>query len=132
MDNITRRQLIARGLKVGTGLLGAGALAVAPQLAHKASAAHCRRLGTYTDYYMGKPILYIWNGSARPDHNKLSLRYHNGLYYESVPSPSDWGVRTDAPQVENSSGWYGYFIASRWYYLHSWNDDWRWYALYCS
>jgi hypothetical protein len=105
-----------------------------------AKAASCRQVGAYTDYspkniHNAQPSLFIWNGSVRPEWTKLTISYNNGLFWERVPSGKDngdFGVRTDAPWLENSSGWYGYFIATRWYSVHpGWNDDWRWYVQYC-
>ncbi len=98
-----------------------------------AQAVNCRNLGVYTDYYNGKPTILIWNGAIRPDPYKMTISYYGSLGRETVPSPSDWGVRTDAPQFENRNGWYGYFIATRWYSYHAfWNDDWRWNVRYCT
>ncbi len=102
-----------------------------------AEAATCRSLGVYTDYYKGKPAIYIWNGSVRPVPSKMTLFYYGPRGWETVASPSDWGVRTNAPQLENRRGWYVYFIATRWVVTHTapysnWNDDWRWKVRYCS
>lgn len=105
--------------------------------AQKTYISSCRNLGVYTDWYNNKPSIYIWNGAVRPVPSKMSISFYGPFGWEPVPSPSDWGVRTDAPQVENRNGWYIYFIATRWIYLttpHSlfWNDDWRWRVTYCS
>jgi hypothetical protein len=105
-----------------------------------ADAATCRNLGVYTDYWYNTqhnpanaPAIYIWNGAVRPDPKKIKISYNGSLGREIVPSPGDWGVRTDAPQAENRSGWYVYYIATRWYSYHVfWNDDWRWSVSYCS
>lgn len=110
-------------------------------------AQNCKNVSAYTDYKYdpvsgkNKPILYIWNGMETPNPSKFRIVYFGGTY-EWVPSPSDWGVRTDAPAVSHrDGGWWGYWIASRWltefppvpknnHYL--WNDDWRWQVQKCA
>jgi hypothetical protein len=136
------RSLVFLALAVA---LIAGSVGLAPA---PVQAASCRNLSIYADYspkniHDGQPSIFIWNGNVRPDPSKLTLWFQNGLWKESVPAPSDWGVRTDAPWIEKrDGGWYGYFIASRWILLdvtngipvnHSklWNDDWRWSVVYC-
>jgi hypothetical protein len=117
-------------------LTAAALLTIAPA----ASAATCRTLGAYTDYYYSpqhfppnQPSLYIWNGAVRPDPGRLTVLYYGSLGWEVVPTPSNDGVRTDAPQAENRNGWYIYFIATRWYLTHPlWNDDGRWRVVTCS
>jgi hypothetical protein len=98
-------------------------------------AANCRSLGVYTDYGKdGKPSIFIWNGTARPDYTKLTIKYRVLLVWTTVPSPSDWGIRTNAPWQDgvNANGWTGYFIATRWYsFNNGWNDDSRWQVTYC-
>lgn len=104
----------------------------------QAQAQTCRNFGVYTSYWQSKPAIWIQGGSVRPAPNRMTIYYYNGRSWEVVPSPSDWGVRTDAPQVENpgGNGWYTYFIATRWISLYpsshaGWNDDWRWSVKYC-
>ncbi len=110
-----------------------------------AQAVTCRSLGVYTGLHWDSrhmpplaPAIYIYNGpnSVRPDPSKMKIWYDNGNYNELVPSPSWDGVKTDAPWGENfNGGWYGYWIAGRWYSQPShfgWDDDWRWHVDYCT
>lgn len=123
----------AMGILMIAIMLGATAPAV--------QAASCRNLGVYTDYFYAPlhdppnaPAIWIWNGAVRPDPSKMTIYYYSLVGKEFVP-PSDWGVRTDAPQKENSNGWYIYYIGKRFYQLPwntNWNDDWRWTVTYCT
>lgn len=130
---------------VAMALVIASIIALLP--AQQVQAAGCRYLSIYADYspqsqHNGQPSVFIWNGNVRPDPSKLTIKFYNASnYLETVPSPSDWGIRTDAPWIERrDGGWYGYYIATRWingltppFYFHqvTWNDDWRWSAYYC-
>jgi hypothetical protein len=106
----------------------------------RVSAQSCRQLSAYTDVYNGKAILYVWYGMQQPIANKFSIVY-KGQVPEWVPAPSDWGIRTDAPQISHrDGGWWGYYIATRWITEfppvpknehYNWNDDWRWVVQYC-
>ena len=100
------------------------------------SAAWCGRLSSYTTSYWStveriwKPILYVWKGQGRGNPYAMSVWY-NGLLGGYVPNADD-GIRMSSPQVDNGSGWVGYFIAKRWYLIHpSWDDDWRWEVRAC-
>src|SRR5438045_9239829 len=89
-----------------------------PTVAH---AATCRDLGVYTDWLYNTqhnpnpaPAIWIWNNGIAPTPSKMTI-YYNGWWQETVPSPDDWGVRTDAPQLGAGNGWLVYYIAGRWY-----------------
>ncbi|CAN5208355.1 hypothetical protein BH09PAT2_BH09PAT2_05140 [soil metagenome] len=99
-----------------------------------AQAQSCRYLGVYTSYWLGKPAIWIQAGQNPPTPSRMTIGYFSGSAVETVPSPNDWGVRTDAPAVQNpnGNGWYTYFIATRWIWTHpKWDDDWRWTVRYC-
>jgi hypothetical protein len=112
-----------------------------------ARAAACRNLGVYTDWLYSPPnanpphdpnpapAIWIWNNGIPPTPSKMTI-YYNGWWQETVPSPSDWGVRTDAPQPGAGNGWLVYYIAGRWYNNAwndhgAWNEDGRWKVTYC-
>ena len=79
--------------------------------------------------WQGKPAISVYTGSnVRPENVKITF---NGW---QVPAPSDWGIRTNAPQSSTGGKWV-YFIATRW--LSSvptrwgiWADGWRWQFIY--
>lgn len=119
------------GLVLCSMVLG---LSLAPGVAQVAQAA-CTQRSAYTDYYNGKPSLFIYTGSnVPPNKDKTVIHYYvTGKGWVNVPAPSDEGVRTDAPQ-RNSGGWHTYFIATRWFSKQpnwSWNEDWRWRVIEC-
>lgn len=88
-----------------------------------ANKAWCGRLSSYTTWYSGKPILYVWKGKGRGNPYAVSVWYNN----RSVPNSGN-GVQTSSgPQVDLRNGWVGYFIAKRFYLTNwQWDDDWRW------
>jgi hypothetical protein len=97
------------------------------------AAQGCRNIGIYTDYGKDrKPSVFVWNGNARPDPSKLTLRFRYLGGWNNVRK-DDWGVRLDAPWQDgvNANGWTGYFIAQRWYSFQDWDNDSRWQAIYC-
>lgn len=106
-------------------------------------AQSCRNLSVYTDYLRTpdgqvKPAVYIWNGRNQPDPNRMTIKHREwygrwGWQWETVPSPSDWGVNTKYPQYGSpkDGGWWIYYIATRWYTFHEWQDDSRWSVVYC-
>lgn len=96
-------------------------------------AMSCGKLGSYTTwYYSGveriwKPILYVWKGTGKPNPVYVSVLYSG----EYVPNANN-GIITSSPQVDDGSGWVGYFIAKRWYLTHwNWDDDGRWEVRAC-
>jgi len=128
-------------------LLMLALLALTTILITQPAQAACRNLGVYTDWLYSPPnanpvhvpnpapAIWIWNNGIAPTPSKMTI-YYNGLWQEIVPSPDDWGVRTDAPQPGAGNGWLVYYIAGRWYNNPwnnhgAWNEDGRWKVTYC-
>ena len=89
-----------------SGCSSAGTTPIMGATAPAAQAVTCRNLGVYTDYWYNPqhppanaPAIWIWNGAVRPDPSKMTIYYYSSVGLEFVPSPSNWGVRTDAPQL---------------------------------
>ena len=118
-------------------LLVAGALASLFVNVETASASHCYWHPVYTDYYNGKPTLFVYNGKDPfnpPQASSFYIRYQHASNLWEVVSNDNWGVNVSAPQTPHSgaNGWHYYYIATRWYSLHPhWNDDWKWSVWAC-
>lgn len=109
-------------------------LSVSPKAAYAAS---CYYHSVYTDYYNGKPTLFVYNGKSPTNPPKASS-YHinyklaNGVW--EIVKNDDWGVNVNYPQTPHSgaNGWHYYYIATRWYSWHpDWNNDANWRVWAC-
>lgn len=100
-------------------------------------ASHCYYHSAYTDYYNGKPTLFVYNGKSPTNPPKASsyqidYKLARGIW-EIVPT-DNWGVNVNYPQTPHSgaNGWHYYYIATRWYSWHpDWNNDSNWRVWAC-
>jgi hypothetical protein len=91
------------------------------------AAEWCSGLANYTDYYNGKPALFVYKGN-NPHPYAVAVRFNGQI----VPDAGN-GVQTyTGPQFEPGNGWIGYYISTRWTWVYyNWNDDWRWSVRAC-
>lgn len=120
--NTTSRFILATLILVlALGLTGT---VEASQTQSYSDAKWCGRLSSYTTWYNGKPILFVWKGNGRGNPTAVSV-YYDG---KTVPNSGN-GVQTySGPQADSQNGWVGYYISTRYrtFIARNWDDDWRW------
>lgn len=111
-------------------VIGGVMLSLLPQRAGAQTVSSVCLASVTTGHLNGKPALYVYTNTGDVKPKILSITF-DGQY---VPQPSDWGIRTDAPQPPHAYGVWKYYIASRWINLGghwlTWDDNWRWSVVY--
>lgn len=102
------------------------------------SHAQMQSIPIYSDYYKGKPAVYVYwiEANSNPDPNRLKIYFLDDTLGWFTPDNGEWGIDKNAPQAHPKVNgvWQVYFIATRFIWMHTsswdWNNDVRWRAYY--